>query len=310
MKSIHMGNQLPPFAFEGLDRLELERDNADALAARALGGRARYIPVWRNQILVSPTRDAMVTLSVVPGGVDKAPILLGDIAGVPHYCVDVSALPPSDSEQNAGPVVSDQGQFVMPRTIAPTLPALDMGMTALALHFAAWDRNAQFCGCCGGATQQRQGGVSRACMTEGCGELMFPRINPAVIMLIRDAADERIILGKAPHLPDGMATVLAGYLSPGETMIQAVKRETMEEVGISVTDVRYFGSQPWAYSGSLMVGFSAVAESTALTVNPAELSHAAWYSRDEIKSLKAQKAIKLPTGFSIARMLINAWLDE
>ena len=181
----------------------------------------------------------MVTLSAVPSGVDKAPILLGDIAGVPHYCVDVSALPPSDSEQNAGPVVSDQGQFVMPRTIAPTLPP-GHGHDGLGPTFAAWDRNAQFCGCCGGPT--RQGGVSRACMTEGCGEL-FPRINPAVIMLIRDAADERIILGKAPHLPDGMATVLAGYLSPGETMIQAVKRETMEEVGISVTDVRYFNDR-------------------------------------------------------------------
>ena len=310
MKSIHMGNQLPPFAFEGLDRLELERDNANALEARFHDPRARYIPIWRQQILVSAMRDAMVTLPTVPAGADKAPILLGDIAGVPHYCVDISSLAPSDADQNIGPIVSDAGQFVMPRSIAPTLPALDMGMTALALHFTAWDRNAQFCGRCGGATQQRQGGVSRACMTDGCGELTFPRINPAVIMLIRDAADERIILGKAPHLPEGMATVLAGYLSPGETMIQAVKRETMEEVGIRVSDVQYFGSQPWAYSGSLMVGFSAVAESTTLTVNPAELSHAAWYSREEIKALKAEKAIKLPTGFSIARMLINAWLDD
>ena len=137
---------------------------------------------------------------------------------------------------------------------------------------------------------------------------MFPRTNPAVIMLIRDEADERIILGKAPHLPEGMATILAGYLSPGETLIQAVKRETMEEVGIAVRDVDYYGSQPWAYSGSIMVGFSAIAESMTLTVDPKELSHADWYTRTQIREQVASGSILMPGRFSIARMMIDAWL--
>ena len=310
MKAIHMGYQLPPFAFEGLDRLELERDNSAAIKSRFSHPSARFLPIWRQQIMVNADRNAMVTLDAVPADVSKKPILLGDRGGVPYLSVDVSELPPSDLESNSPPLLSELGQFVMPRTISPTLPAFDMGITALALHFSAWDQVSQYCGRCGHQTQPRQGGVSRACCDQDCGEVLFPRINPAVIMLIRDRTDEHIILGKSPHLPTGMATVLAGYLSPGETLIQAVKRETMEEVGVEVGDVNYFGSQPWAYSSSLMVGFTAVAESTELTINPAELSHADWYSRAQIREVQARDAIRLPTGFSIARLLINAWLGD
>ena len=313
---IFMGQDLPPFAFEGLDRLELEREDQQAMDLRLASDDLAIIPVWRNQILVNPQRDQMVTLArsepQIAPMLGQA-ILLGDVAGRPHACLDISVLPPSDESGDfpIGPVLGGEpSQFVPPRAIAPALPALDMGMTALALHFTAWDKRTRFCGRCGGATQTRQGGASRICENHKSPELFFPRINPAVIMLIRDPADQQIILGRSPMLPPGMITILAGYLSPGETLIQAVKRETLEEVGIQVRDVNYYGSQPWAYSGSLMVGFSAVADSADLTVNKDELDEADWYTRDQIRELKAQGELKLPTGFSIARMMIDAWLDS
>ncbi len=165
--------------------------------------------------------------------------------------------------------------------------------------------------------QSHQGGHARRCVN--CDKELFPRIDPAVIMLIEQAepADgiPRCLLGRGTKWEKKMYSTLAGYVDAGESLEQAVIREVQEEAGLRVsTTPTYVASQPWPFPGSIMLGFRAQTHETDISIDPRELVDARWFSREEIRTIghdsNQKDAIMLPPGDSIARLLIDQWLSE
>jgi NAD+ diphosphatase len=165
-----------------------------------------------------------------------------------------------------------------------------------AVQVMEWDRSHQFCGRCGGPTERVPGELARRCSR--CGISFHPRLSPAVIVLVERG--DQALLGRNARFPVGMYSTLAGFVEAGETLEEAVAREVREEAGIEVRDVRYFGSQPWPFPDSLMIGFTAQHASGEITPDPAELSDAGWFSADALPPV--------PPRLSIARQLIDAWV--
>ena len=165
-----------------------------------------------------------------------------------------------------------------------------------ALQVLHWDKTHRYCGQCGGVTERSLQEHARNCAS--CNLLQFPRLSPAVIVLVKRGRE--VLLGRGPHHPPGMHSILAGFVEPGESLEQAVHREIWEEARIHVANLRYFGSQPWPFPHSLMVGFTADYASGELQRNPAELEHIDWYTKDNLPTL--------PMKASIARKLIDAFL--
>jgi NAD+ diphosphatase len=186
-----------------------------------------------------------------------------------------------------------------------TPAALEAAFTAVGL--IGWHSRAGFCPVCGAATAPVLGGLARRC--DACGVEDYPRSDPAVIMAVVDGAD-RLLLGRQPSWPTGRYSVLAGFAEVGESLEQAVHREVGEEAGIKVRDVTYLGSQAWPFPRSLMVAFTARAVTTQLRPAPGEIEDARWLTRDELREQIADQQISLPMSISIARRMIDAWLDD
>ena len=166
-----------------------------------------------------------------------------------------------------------------------------------ALQKVVWLRTHGFCSRCGGPTERHHRHQAMAC-TE-CGHMHFARVSPAVIVLVE--RDGKMLLGRSPGWPEGVYSTLAGFVDPGETLEEAVHREILEEVGITVRDLRYFGSQPWPFPHSLMVGFVAQYEGGQITPDPVEIEDARWFGPDDLPP-------RLPFRASIARALVDDFL--
>ena len=161
-----------------------------------------------------------------------------------------------------------------------------------------WDRNTRFCGVCGGPMRFHTD-ISKRC-TE-CGKEVWPQLATAIIVLIRRGADE-VLLAHGRNFRTNFYGLIAGFVETGETLEEAVCREVMEETGLQIKNIRYFGSQPWPYPSGLMVGFTADYAGGRIHVQREELTKCAWFRRDHLPPL--------PEKLSIARKLIDAWLDE
>jgi len=182
--------------------------------------------------------------------------------------------------------------------------ALDPAIFALAgksLHVVRWAETSRFCGRCGAATE-RAVDETRAMKCPKCGLVIYPRISPAIIVLVRRG--DEALLARNARFPGAFYSTLAGFSDIGETLEETLVREVKEEVGVDVGDVRYFGSQPWPFPDSLMIGFTAQWKSGDIRVDGAEIADARFFTRD--RALLPQ----LPPHVSIARRLIEAWLAE
>ncbi|MBN1613601.1 MAG: NAD(+) diphosphatase [Deltaproteobacteria bacterium] len=166
-----------------------------------------------------------------------------------------------------------------------------------ASHMIEWDRTTGFCSRCGTETRRAEGVVAKEC--PACGFLMFPRLSPAVIVLIE--RDNKLLLARARRFKADVYSVLAGFVEPGETLEETVRREIEEEVGIRVKNIRYFGSQPWPFPDSLMIGFTAEYESGEIRIEEEEIVDAGWFEPDSLPNI--------PGKISIARQLID-WFIE
>jgi NAD+ diphosphatase len=175
-------------------------------------------------------------------------------------------------------------------------PAL-FRMAGRAFQVVDWDRTHAFCGRCGTPTELSQTERTRRCPK--CGQLHFPRIAPAVITLIRKG--DEILLARAHNFTGNFYGLIAGFVEPGETLEEAVVRETQEEVGIQLTNIRYWGSQPWPFPHSLMVGFTADYAGGEIRLQPEEIADARWFTRENLP--------ELPSQISIARRLIEWWKE-
>ena len=167
-----------------------------------------------------------------------------------------------------------------------------------AVQIIDWDRTHQFCGRCGIRTKLHPTERARECPQ--CGFLHFPRLSPAIIVLVERGHE--MLLARARRFPTAMYSTIAGFVEPGESLEEAVVREVKEESGITVRDIRYFGSQPWPFPHSLMVGFTAVFESGEITLGDEENIDAGWFSADNLPAL--------PGKISIARKLIDWFLEK
>jgi NAD+ diphosphatase len=191
------------------------------------------------------------------------------------------------------------------RELGAALGDLDAGLLAQAIGIVEWHERNRFSPLSGAATTvERAGWVQRDTVT---GTEIFPRTDPAVIMLVHDGGN-RCVLGRQAVWPPGRFSILAGFVEPGESAEGAVVREVAEEVGLAVTDVRYVASQPWPFPQSLMLGFVARALDDELRVDHDEIEEARWFSRDELLAGAGPKA--LPPEVSIARHIIDRWLDD
>lgn len=191
------------------------------------------------------------------------------------------------------------------RDIGFQLTDNERDIAASAAAVANWHRAEPHCARCGGNTHVINGGFARHC--DSCGAEHFPRTDPAVIVGVLDDAD-RLLLGGQPSWGNRVS-VLAGFVEVGESLEQAIHREIAEEADITIAETRYFGSQPWPFPRSLMVGFFARAASTAICIDADELEHADWMSRDDVRAAVAADGLSLPGASSIASRMIAAWLD-
>ena len=224
---------------------------------------------------------------------DGLRLLLGEQGGTVHVAVAID-----DEPDDPG---AEQWQTL--RELGGRLRAADAGLVVHAVALAEWHRAHRFCPRCGSELRVAEGGHLLQCT--GCGRSQFPRTDPAVIMLVTDG--DRALLGRQAAWPPGRYSTLAGFVEPGESLEDAVRREVMEEVGVEIGEVSYVGNQPWPFPASLMVGFFAHAETTAIDVDGEEIEAARWFTRDEIDALAREGTVVLPGGFSISRALVEAW---
>jgi len=307
-----------------LDRAEALRGDAAALARLRADPASRVVFLWRNRVLVWDGTGEDGPRAGVAGGdwrpddpalTPEEEVFLGlDPAGVAWFGVQLP--PDAEADEDTGPDTGLGGRFVPLRTVGPTLPAAEAAILAQALGVLAWHRRHRYCAACGSPSRPAEGGWRRQCVSEACGASHFPRTDSAVIMLVHHGRGEaaRCLLGRGARLPPGMVSTLAGFLEPGESLEEAVRREVSEETSLRVGRVAYAASQPWPFPSSLMIGFHAEAETTDLILDPRELEHAAWFSRAEVAAMAEPGASRsgdtwrLPRGDSIARRLILGWL--
>lgn len=189
------------------------------------------------------------------------------------------------------------------RPLSPIIAGEEAGLLAYARALSIWRARQRYCGACGAPTIAVRAGHCMRCSREGCAQEFFPRIDPAIIVLVTDG--ERALLGRQATWPAGRYSTIAGFVEPGESLEDAVAREVMEETCVAVTGARYDSSQPWPFPASIMLGFRAWGRPGSAVRCTGELEDARWFSREEIRA----GAALLPTAYSISYRLIATWLD-
>lgn len=198
---------------------------------------------------------------------------------------------------------AERGEFKDLRFLGTAVPADEANLAAHARALVLWHDATLYCGKCGSASQPEAGGNTRRCCNPDCNKEIFPRTDPAIIVLV--ANGDRCVLGRQTGWPEGRYSTIAGFVEPGESLEDAVRREVYEETNIRVGDVRYHSSQPWPFPSALMLGFVAEATSEDIRLNDGELEDAQWFTRDQLKS----GDVGLPFRISIARRLVDHFIS-
>jgi len=293
------------YVISALDRASVQRRDAGWLANRLADPESRLLPVWRGQNLL---RDDDVPAaaflsrgqaeSLLAGARDIA--LLGLIGDTAHFAVDLS--------HRAEPPALPGARFADLRSVGAIIERDQGGLLAYARGLVYWHQRHRFCGVCGSPTESREAGHLRCCTDPACGAEHHPRTDPAVIVRIEH--DGRILLGRQKQWPPGMYSVLAGFVEPGESLEDTVRREVGEEAGIAIADIAYHSSQPWPFPASIMLGFTARALDDRLAIDGEELETARWFTRAELLASPENETFRLPRRDSIARRLVDNWLRQ
>ena len=305
-----------------LDRADRLRRDGEALATLRHAADTRVLPVWQGTVLVARDGARLASLAHDVALPAEEEVFLGLIDGAAHFAAPLPDLDDTARAALAARATTPDGapleaEFTDLRIAGPALSAEEGALLAYARGLAWWTRTARFCERCGQPLAGVGGGHVRRCANPETPHDTFPRIDPAVIMLVvHEAAEglpERCLLGRSPAWPEGVFSTLAGFVEPGESLEQAVAREVFEESAIGVRDVRYVASQPWPFPRSIMLGFEARATDREIRVDPNELADARWFTREEIATFgewgDGRHALQLPRRDSIARFLIERWRD-
>ena len=288
-----------------LDRADHLRDRSGDLL---FDGRAILLPFQGEKVLIehSVTTTRLAWQSPPPKAFlqpGEHPVFLGLKQGIPAFASEIGSLDPHLALEQ----VPRQVKFVDLRSVAGALDPIDASIAATAKALLAWHSTHAFCARCGAPTQIENGGWRRAC--RACGGTHFPRTDPVVIMLIVRA--DQVLLGRQSSWPSGIHSLLAGFMEPGETIEDAVRRETKEESGIEVGRVGYIGCQPWPYPSNLMLGCVGLAESRDITVDTDELENAQWIDRSTMQTILdgGHPHIAAPRRDAIARAILTDWVN-
>ena len=286
------------FAGPYLDRRVEAREDPEWVAAAWDDGATRYLLGRGTTHLLTgdPPRLALLTRDepLVRSAAATSLTLLGWFGGA--RCVLISLPANAPLEPPAGT------RFEELRPLSALLPAEEAGLLAYARALAVWRTRAHHCGVCGAPTAPIRAGHCLVCTNAGCAEEFFPRIDPAIIVLVSDG--ERALLGRQAGWPPRRYSTIAGFVEPGESLEDAVAREVEEETGVRVTSVRYDSSQPWPFPSSLMLGFQARAAAGSAVRLSGELEDARWFTREQLTSGEALA----PPSHSISWRLISGWL--
>ncbi|MEM8978024.1 MAG: NAD(+) diphosphatase [Pseudomonadota bacterium] len=314
------------FGGGGLARHAELRGNKDAI--EALRATSKTLLIWNGKPLMALGSDG------APRGAlhwldpedlflkehGSQDVFLGlDPEGVGLFASDVSSWDPIeqdtsglglflDSTQQTPPGLEATASFAELRALMTRLTPWDAEVAATAKAVLNWHAAHGFCANCGAKSLSRQAGWSRSC--PACSTTHFPRTDPVVIMLITHG--NSVLIGRSPWWPEGMYSLLAGFVEPGETMEAAVRREVFEEAGVSVGEVSYLASQPWPFPASLMFGAKGEAISTEITLDPVELEDALWVTREDMAAVFAGQhpTINPARSGAIAHFLLDYWLRD
>lgn len=293
-----------------LDRAHEVRHDAPSLQ---ISPDALFTVVWRELSLIRKDGGGAALIAPMRAralcGADGPfdPVFLGLSGGRPHFVVDASHV---EADEH-GPEVDPDAMFKPLRVHGPQLPVEEGALLAYARAMVMWHRSHQYCGVCGARTQSKSGGHVRSCTDPACGREHYPRTDPAVIMLVE--RDERILLHRQAVWPKGMWSCMAGFVEPGETLEDAVRREVREESGIEVERVAYVESQPWPFPSSLMVAFTAHACGGVLAPDTTEIEDARWFGADDLEDFTDENRHSGAGPFlampgTVARRMVDGWL--
>jgi NAD+ diphosphatase len=290
-----------------IDRASNRREDEAWIASAFASADALFVPVWRSKSLVHESTSS-IEAAFLTGDAAAAVRLadgpwafLGLLGERPIFVVDVSAA------EDPAPLLPPELGASFAELRAATLAGLPANEAAILAHARAlmhWRSRHRFCGVCGTQCDPKSAGNVMIC--PNCGTHHFPRTDPAVIMLVTH--DDRALLGQSHRFPRArMYSTLAGFVEPGESLEEAVRREVREEASIELAGVWYHSSQPWPYPAQIMLGFVAEATTEEIVIDPEELRDARWFSRAQVRDREAI-GFELPPDLSIARRLIDDWL--
>ena len=303
-----------PLVFTGnrFDRVSHLRSNPQWIKEKLSDPSSRFMPMYQLKALIELGGAPCIDwrgVSDVRAYIDAGAtlVLLGVADFAAHFAIDVSAIENPKQLPN-----SDWGKFIDVRSISAQLRPGEAGALAQARSMLAWHENHQFCSVCGAKSESQELGYSRKCINDTCNAPHFPRTDPVAIMMVTKG--DKCLLGTGHHFPKQQYSALAGFIEPGETIEQGVRREVFEETGIKTDTVTYHSSQPWPYPSSLMIGCFVEAISEEITLEEKELADARWFTKDETREmLKRAGTAEIPRlapSMAIAHQLAKAWLED
>ena len=247
--------------------------------------------VSKNEVAVTagdqPTIYFTGNPAGIPGSLERVQYL-GHRNSTPCYAAEIAA--------GTAPLTGWEYSGV--RELFGRVPDDELAIAALAVQIIDFDRTTQFCGRCGARTRQLR--TERAKFCSDCNLITYPQLSPAIIVLVQKG--DQILLARSTGFPPGLHSTIAGFVEPGENLEHAVHREVFEEVGIAVENIRYFGSEPWPFPHSFMIGFVADYAGGGITIDNNEIVSAAWFNRNNLPMI--------PSPLSISRALIDWWVER
>ncbi len=299
------------FANSPLNRASEKRSDKAWLEACLADPTTHILPLWQLKPFVTMAEAADESCDIgwlAPGELSGALsdqalcLFLGEMDGRAHFALDIRA----EEDPGAEAPFNAAGTFAELRDVAAKLQPGEAAIIAQARSMIDWHGRHKFCANCGAKTAPVEAGYKREC--SACGAEHFPRTDPVVITLV--VKGDRCLLGRSARFPGNMYSCLAGFIEPGESVEEAVVREIEEEVGVTVSNIRYHSTQPWPYPSSLMIGCIADALDDNFRVDGVEIESALWLSREEVLKLvngEERDDVRLPPPMAIAHQLVRAW---
>ena len=315
------------YGSEHIDRAVVQRRDETWINEQLRGEDTLFVPVWHGKVFVDRAEaegDTQYRLSGRPDAPvppdrrlkavflrpdettplldgHRRAVLLGCSGKRTYFALDLSDMEDATKYRS----LAGRGDFVGLRGVGPMLDRFDGGLLAYARGMLRWHQQNAYCGVCGSHTAMLEAGFTRRCTAAECSQQHFPRTDPAIIVLVTH--ENRALLGRQAKWDATWYSVLAGFVEPGESLEQAVRREVKEEAGISVGEVRYDSSQPWPFPSSLMIGFTAQALDDNIRIHDQELEDARWFTREDVDAGIEAGELRLSPSISISRHLIESW---